>query len=124
MGIIRLKKLSYRTCHGFRAEEKHIPQTFEVDVEMCLDLSSSGKSDLLDDTVDYSSVISLVDRVMMGPPRNLIENLAHRIAADIIQVFPVEWTLVRIRKPEAAVQGAFNSFDGPEVEVRLEREDR
>ena len=60
---------------------------------------------------------------MTGPSVSLIEHLAYLIAEKIIEKYPVERVLVRIRKPDAQIKGSFSSLDFPEVEVELSRED-
>ncbi len=66
--------------------------------------------------------MSVIDAIMTGPSVNLIEHLAYLIANKILEKYPVERVLVRIRKPDAQIKGYFSSLDYPEVEIELCRQ--
>lgn len=111
---LRLRNLRFYGYHGLLPEENRLGQRFEVDVEVCTDLSPAGRTDDLSQTIDYPRLISLVKEVVTGPPCRLLEALAEGIATRIGVAFaPVEVT-VRVRKPAPPVPG---DFDGVEVEI-------
>jgi len=88
--------------HGCTIEEQKLGQKFLVDVELDLDLSKSGKSDELSDTVDYSKVIAQVEKIVGGKPRILIETVAEEIAEKILADFElVEGVTITLHKPNA-----------------------
>ncbi|MCI0346575.1 MAG: dihydroneopterin aldolase [Chloroflexi bacterium] len=115
-----LTNLRFEATHGVHAHEKTRPQRFEVDVELEIDLGSAGSSDDLTRTADYGTVATLVSAVVDGPPVNLIETLAERVAAETLRAFAaVEAVTVRVRKPEVKLVAP---LDHASVEIRRERE--
>ena len=88
--------------HGCTIEEQKLGQKFYVDLELNLDLSKSGFSDDYADTVDYSQVIKLVEEIVGGKPRRLIEAVAEDLASQILKEFErVESVKVTLHKPHA-----------------------
>ena len=88
--------------HGCSDEEQKLGQKFYVDLELNLDLSKAGRSDSYDDTVDYSQVISLVEKIVGGTPRRLIETVAENLAEEILKNFNrVESLTLTLHKPNA-----------------------
>src|ERR1700674_5335056 len=65
--------------HGVRPAERERPQEFKVDVELDCDLSEPGKSDRIEDTVDYRQVRSIVKDVIEGESQKLLERLTSLI---------------------------------------------
>ena len=116
MDIIRLKNMQFYGFHGVSESEKHLGGRFEVDLEMQLPLKKSCDSDDLNDTVDYEQIYKTVDSCIKKDKFYLIEALANSIASDILQNFPINSLLVRVRKPHAPVKGVLDT-----VEVELER---
>jgi dihydroneopterin aldolase len=113
---ITLRGLRFLGRHGVELEERLEPQPFEVDLILRGDLSAAAASDDLADTVDYSTLFTLVGEVVEGRSYRLIEALAGAIANAVLAAHPVEDVEVRVRKPKAPLPGAFET-----VEVRLRR---
>ena len=80
MGTILIAGLASSGVHGVLPEEQTRAQPFEVDVELDVDLGPAGRSDALDDTVDYGAVIDAIVRVVTTERYQLLERLAARIA--------------------------------------------
>lgn len=111
MDSIIARGLNFRGCHGVEEQEKKVPQTFIVDLELFLDLHKAGNTDELKNTVNYAQVFQLVEKIVEGESYALIEALADRIAWDLLASFPVLKSLeVTVYKPEAPVQGVFDHF--------------
>jgi len=91
--------------HGVHEHERAVPQAFEVDVELTLDLRPAGISDDLERTVDYGTVDGLVREIVVGRSFLLIEALAEAIAAAILGAYPVDEVVVRVRKPAVLLNG-------------------
>ena len=111
---IVLAGLAFMARHGVHEHEKTTPQRFEVDVELELELRPAGRSDDLTATVDYGAVATLVREVLEGPPVDLIETLAERIAARLLERFPpADVVVVRVRKPDVqlAAPGAYAGIE-------------
>jgi dihydroneopterin aldolase len=93
--------------HGVFDFERAAGQPFVVDVDLFLDLSQAGTSDALEDTVDYSVLVAAVKRLIEGSPVNLIETLAHQVAAACLNDERVGRVRVTVHKPQAPVDATF-----------------
>ncbi len=88
--------------HGVRQAEREKAQEFEVDVEVDADLATPGRSDRVEDTVDYRRLYAIARDVIEGESAQLIETLASRIAERVLDLERVEAVSVRIAKrPES-----------------------
>ena len=114
---IRILGLMFNDQHGVRHEEKTLTQPFEVDVEITRDLSRAAASDKIEDTIDYSLVVSVVKDVMQGDHCCLIERLAGLIIDRLSEKISEGVITVRVRKPRAPIEVPFKT-----VEVELRRE--
>ncbi len=102
---ILLHGMRFSGRHGTSEEERRFPQPFEVDVELWLDLSRSGRSDQLSDTVDYSRVFETCRAIIEGRSFNLLEAIAETLAAEILSSTDVGEVGVTLRKLEVPVPG-------------------
>jgi dihydroneopterin aldolase len=106
--------------HGVLASERELGQRFIVDVEMGLDLRRAGVSDDLTETVDYSEVHHRVGRILEGEPFDLIEAVAERIAASILESHPkIKAVRVKVKKPDVRLEGTI--LGGSAVEILRHR---
>lgn len=109
MDRIFLRGMRFMACHGVLPHEREVPQPFEVDVEMGLDLRAAGESDDLDDTVNYAKVYDVVSTVLTVTRKYLIEALAEEIADDLLRDFDsLRWVRVTVHKPAAPIDGIFS----------------
>ena len=113
---ITLRGMRFEGRHGVTAEERAVPQPFEVDLVLHLDLSRPAASDDLADTVDYGAAFVVARQIVEGHSFHLLEALAGAIADAVLAAFPVDEVEARVRKPKAPLPGAFET-----VEVRLRR---
>jgi dihydroneopterin aldolase len=81
-----------------RPTEREQAQDFKVDVEIDTDLVQSGHSDRVEDTVDYRRVYAIAKEVVEGESVKLIESLADRIAARVLDLDRVVAVSVRVAK--------------------------
>lgn len=88
---------------GYLPEEQVLGQWFEVDVKLWLDLSASGQSDAIADTVDYRHIISTVQQIVKTSKFALVERLATVIAESILAVSGIEQVQVRLTKLAAPI---------------------
>ncbi|HYF93209.1 MAG TPA: dihydroneopterin aldolase [Symbiobacteriaceae bacterium] len=116
---IVLTGMQFYGYHGVYPEETRLGQVFVVDVELHADLREAGRTDDLQRTVDYGQVYSTVKEIVEGRPFKLIEALAEKTAAELLQGFPISEVVVRVHKPKAPIPGAFG---GVMVEIRRRRE--
>ncbi|NHM74610.1 MULTISPECIES: dihydroneopterin aldolase [Staphylococcus] len=119
---IFLQGLEFYAYHGALPAENEIGQVFIVDIEMKVDLAEAGESDRVEDTVHYGEVYEDVKAIMEGPPVNLLEYLAERVAKRINSHYNrVMETKVRITKKNPPIHGIYNGV-GIEI-VRLNHHD-
>lgn len=88
---------------GYLSEEQVLGQWFEVDLTLWLDLSVAGKSDAIEDTLDYRSTISTVQQLVKTSKFALLERLATAIAEAILRSQQVAQVQVRLSKPAAPI---------------------
>jgi 7,8-dihydroneopterin aldolase/epimerase/oxygenase len=104
MDRILLEGMSFQGRHGVRPAERERPQEFKVDIEVDCDLSEPGKSDRIEDTVDYRQVRSIAKEVIEGESQKLLERLAALIADRVLQLERVAGVSVRISKRPESMQ--------------------
>lgn len=102
--------------HGVLDHEKRDGQEFVVDVVMEIDIAAAAAQDDLRRTVNYAEVAGDVVAVVEGPPLDLIEALADRIAGAVLARDLVEAVEVTVHKPHAPVGVPF-----ADVTVQLRR---
>ncbi|QIR39001.1 dihydroneopterin aldolase [Tolypothrix sp. PCC 7910] len=89
---------------GYLPEEQVLGQWFEVDVKLWLDLAKPAQTDAIADTIDYRSVISLVQHLVKSSKFALVEKLAGTIADSILQECDrVTKVQVTLSKPAAPI---------------------
>jgi dihydroneopterin aldolase len=97
---ILLTDMVFHGRHGTLPAENELGQPFVVSIELYLDLRPAGSSDDLTRTVDYGMVHRMARDIVEGPPVQLIETLAERIAAGVLgEHFLVEAVGVKVAKP-------------------------
>src|SRR3982074_3437602 len=94
---------------GVAPAERELGGRFTVDVELEADLGPAGRSDRLEDTIDYVVAHRLVAEVVQAEPRSLLEAVAEQIAGRLLELDRVERTTVRVRK-QPPLEGEFRSF--------------
>jgi len=120
---LTLRGMRFEARHGVLPHEKVETQPFEVDVVLHADLSTSGRTDALADTVDYAALFDLVSAIVTGPSFDLIEALADAVArAALAATDPrlVGAVEVRVRKPRAPIDGVLDTVEAALVRRRPE----
>ncbi len=102
---ILLQNMMFYGFHGVHEYEREQGQRFYVDVEMVADLSKAGKTDDLNDTIDYTEVYSNVKMIMENHRFQLLEALTAKIADLIIDTTIAHEVSVKIRKPAVPIPG-------------------
>ena len=101
--------MTFSGRHGVRPDEHERAQPFTVDVTLEADLRRAGGSDRLGDTVDYTRAHAIVQRIVEGEHRDLLESLAESIAGELLLLEGVRAAHVRVaKKPPTA--GEFRTF--------------
>lgn len=93
-------------CYGYTGylpEEQVLGQRFEVDLTLWLDLAQAGKSDAIEDTLDYRTAIATVQDLVKTAKFALVERLASAIAQAILESKGVQQVRVRLTKLAAPI---------------------
>lgn len=102
--------------HGALPEEKAKEQPFVVDVAVFVDTRMAAASDDLNDTIDYGILADAVHDLVARESHNLIETVADRIAALVLEDPGIERVIVTVHKPQAPITVAFG-----DVSVTIDR---
>ena len=121
MDKIILNGMVFYGFHGMSEAEQELGQRFDVDLEVQLDLSRAGASDMLEDTVSYTNLYRTVKEIVEGPSRKLLENVAETIAGRILAESDVASVRVTVKKPKVPMKGSV--LDYAAVEIFRERVD-
>jgi dihydroneopterin aldolase len=118
---ILLEGMIFHGRHGTLPAERELGQPFVVDIELRLDLQAAGLSDDLTQTVDYSEVHRQAKEIVEGPPVNLTETVAERIAGAVMENYlEVEAIRVKVAKPDVRLDDTV--LTGSAVEIVRRRE--
>ncbi len=101
MDIIRLTGIRGYGYIGALPEEQVLGQWFEVDVTLMLDLKTAGQSDRLEDTLNYCSVVEIVQHLIQTSKFSLLEKLATAIADAILKnkaTLPIHQVTIALTK--------------------------
>jgi dihydroneopterin aldolase/D-erythro-7,8-dihydroneopterin triphosphate epimerase len=101
MDRIFIRDLALRCIIGIYPEERREKQDIVINLEMGCDLSKAGRSDDLNDTVDYKAIKKAILKLVEESSYLLIESLAERIADIALGDSKVEQVVVTIDKPGA-----------------------
>lgn len=119
MDKLILRELHFIARHGVLPIEKENSQHFSATLELELPLEKAGKTDHLDETIDYCAVQAVVRHIIEGSQKRLIETLAETVADELLRAFPQLHALtVEISKPSPPVDF---QFAGVAVRIRRER---
>ena len=78
--------------------EQKTPQDVWVDVELAIDASTTAASDDVADAVDYAQLVKAVIGEAKRRPCRLLETLAERIAARVLDLSGMPRVRVRVKK--------------------------
>ena len=114
---IQLEGMVFSGRHGVTDAERARPQRFSVDIEVETSVSRPGRSDRIEDAVDYRRLHAIAKEVIGGESAHLIEALAERIAARALELPRVRAVSVRIAKRPVRMR----PIDAAAVEIRRTR---
>lgn len=118
MDKILLNNMHFYGYHGLLPEENKLGQRFTVSVELKSDLSKAGKTDDMNDSINYSEAYEVIKRIVEGEAKNLIEAVAETIADELLSSFALlKACTVKVIKPDPPIDGHYES-----VAVEIVRE--
>ncbi len=94
--------------HGVLDFERRKGQVFVVDLTLALDTREAARTDDLQQTVDYGSLVAKVKDAIESDPVDLIETVAARIADICLADQRVRWAEVTVHKPDAPIEATFS----------------
>jgi dihydroneopterin aldolase len=103
--IVFIEDLRIQTVIGIFDWEREITQTVSLDLEMTFDIRQAGKSDQIEDTLDYKAVAKRLIAFVEASEFQLVEALAEHCARIVLEEFPVERVRLKLSKP-GAVRGS------------------
>lgn len=96
--VVELVNMEFYAYHGHFREEQIIGNKFIVNFSAETDISTPGKSDDLNDALNYQELYTLI-REEMEIPSKLLENVALRIINRVRDTYPkVTWAEVSVSK--------------------------
>ena len=98
---ILIRDLLVRCIIGVREEERRQKQDVIINLSLRVDLRAAGRSDRLDDSVDYSGLKKKILAHVEESRYQLIEALAEAIAGVCLREPAVRLVKVRVEKPGA-----------------------
>jgi dihydroneopterin aldolase/D-erythro-7,8-dihydroneopterin triphosphate epimerase len=101
MDKIFIRDLLVRCVIGISPEERRERQDVLITVALSVDLSVAGKSDRLEDAVNYRPLKKRILAIAEASEYHLIEALAERVAAECLENRQIREVQVGVEKPSA-----------------------
>ena len=105
MDHVFIEGLEIEALIGIYDWERRIRQPLVFDIEMAFDNRIPAASDAIGDTLNYKAVSKRVIEYVAASDFGLVETLAERVAAIILEEFGVQRVRLKLSKP-GAVRGA------------------
>jgi dihydroneopterin aldolase len=105
MDHVFIEGLEIEALIGIYDWERRIRQTLVFDIEMAFDNRVPAASDAIEDTLNYKAVSRRIVDYVSQSDFGLVETLAERVAAIILEEFGVRSVRLKLSKP-GAVRGA------------------
>lgn len=119
MDRIHIRDLALRCIIGIYPEERENKQDVIINVTMETDLRAAGRSDDLNDTVDYKAIKLKILEFVETSRFQLVESLAEGIAAICLDDRRVRSATVTVDKP-----GALRFARSVAVEITRQRNNK
>jgi len=105
MDKVFIEGLEIPALIGIYDWERRIRQTLVFDLEMGFDNRRPAASDNIEHTLNYKAVSKRLIEFVGQSDFGLVETLAERCAAIVLEEFDVQWLRLKLSKP-GAVRGA------------------
>lgn len=98
---IFIENLSFLASIGVFEWEKQTQQKLEIDLELSTDIRPAAACDDLNLTLNYAAISEQVMHLAKAQHHDLIEALAEKIAAMLLENFDTQQVKLTLRKPSA-----------------------
>jgi dihydroneopterin aldolase/D-erythro-7,8-dihydroneopterin triphosphate epimerase len=115
---ILIQDLWLRTIVGINEEERRDRQDVLINLALHVDTRAAGRSDAIEDAVNYRTLTKRVIALVEGSRFHLVEKMAAEIAAICLEDSGVQAATVRVEKP-----GALRFSRSVGVEIHRTRKD-
>jgi len=105
MDTVFINDLRIETIIGIYDWERKVRQTISLDLEMGTDIRRAAETDSIEDTLNYKAVAKRLIAFVEASEYRLVETLAEKIAAIVLNEFTVPWLKLTVHKP-GAVRGS------------------
>ncbi|HAK07141.1 MAG TPA: dihydroneopterin aldolase [Spartobacteria bacterium] len=95
---IHIEQLELAARVGVPAKERAAPQRLTASITLWPQQQMEGLQDDIAATVNYSKVCEETKKFVLGRSDKLIETLADRLAAHLLQLFPIQKIEIELRK--------------------------
>ena len=116
LDTVRIERLELDCIIGINPWERLTKQSITIDIEMNADLSAAGKSDAIEDTINYRDISKAVTAEIEASSYGLVEALGARVAEICLEDEKTQSVEVTVRKP-----GAVRKAEAVGVVIRRSR---
>ncbi|HIF71123.1 MAG TPA: dihydroneopterin aldolase [Dehalococcoidia bacterium] len=105
---VRIEQLELDCIIGINPWERLTRQRITIDIEINADLSAAGKSDAIEDTINYRTISKAITTEIEASSYGLVEALAARVAEICLELENerAQSVEVTVRKPGAVRKAA------------------
>ena len=100
---VEIRGLSLYTHHGATAAEREVGQRLLLDLTLEVGEVAATVTDLVEDTVDYGEVCTVVALVAQQRSYRTLERLCTAVADRLLSDFPIEAVSIKAAKPEPPI---------------------
>ena len=101
MDKVFIEDLEVETIIGIFGWEREVKQIVRISLEMSFDTSKAGKSDKIDDALDYKKIGKSIVTLVENSSFFLVEKMAEEIALLVLKNKQIKDIKLRVEKPGA-----------------------
>jgi dihydroneopterin aldolase len=105
MDIVFIRGLRIQTKIGIHDWEQQIDRPIVLDLELATEVARGAASDRIEDALDYEAVTKRLTEFVSGSHYALVETLAERCAALLMDELAIPWVRIVLNKPGAVGAG-------------------
>ena len=107
MDKVFIEDLEIETIIGIFGWEREVKQIVNIRLEMDFDISKAGKTDNIDDALNYKSIGKGVINLVENSSFFLVEKMAEEVAKLVLKNKEIKKVTVKVSKP-GALRGSRN----------------